>query len=144
MAGHGPAPKATHQRERDTKRRITDRAITVSRTGPVEIPTLEAATGRSDWSVQARTYWQTWTEAPQADAFEATDWQRLAMLVPLVEDYWTLGADKGLLAEIRLNEERLGATIADRMRLRMKIEAAGLASVSSLPAPGESDEDLLA
>lgn len=47
-----------------------------------------------------------------------TDWERLQMLAPLVEAYWE-SADKNLLAEIRLNEERLGATVRDRQSLRM-------------------------
>ena len=148
MAGHGPAPKEAHQRERDTRRRITERQILLVDDGEERGPSLEAATGRSDWSLQARTYWQTWRTAPQAQAFETTDWQRLAMLVPLVEAYWIAGgvsADKGALAEIRLNEERLGATVADRQRLRMKIEEAQTAEVRHLSAvPGDSDADLLA
>lgn len=141
MAGRGPAPKDTHSRERDTKRRITDQQSVVSYDGEVRGPTLEAATARSDWSEQTRAYWATWRTSPQAQAFENTDWQRLAMLVPLVESYWVDGADKGTLAEIRLNEERLGATIRDRQSLRMRIEAAAEAQVLSLVP--ESDDDLL-
>jgi hypothetical protein len=43
------------------------------------------------------------------------------MLAPLVEQYHE-EPKTALLAEIRLNEERLGATVADRQRLRMRLE----------------------
>lgn len=132
MAGHGPAPKQHHQRERDTKRRITDRQITLSRDGAVRGPSIEDATGTTSWGPEARAYWQTWRTSPMAAVLEATDWQRLAMLVPLVESYWTVGADSKILSEVRLNEERLGATVADRQRLRMKIEEAQDATVTQL------------
>lgn len=142
MAGRGPAPQQTHSRERDTKRRIDANALNLVRDGETRGPTLRQATGRNDWSAQVGAYWQTWRTSPQAQAFEDTDWQRLAMLVPLLELYVAI-PDKGILAEIRLNEERLGATVADRQRLRMKIKEAELAEVRKFPA-GQSDEDLLA
>lgn len=142
MPGRGPAPKEQHQRERDTKRRITDRQISLLRDGELRGPELEDATGRDGWSPQARAYWQTWRTAPQAAIFEATDWQRLALLVPLVESYWTIAPDKGIASEIRLNEERLGATVQDRQRLRMRIEEAESAALYALP--GASDAEILA
>ncbi|MET8382485.1 hypothetical protein ABZV14_05720 [Streptosporangium canum] len=43
------------------------------------------------------------------------------MLAPLVEQYWQ-DPKASVLAEIRLNEERLGATIRDRQSLRMSFE----------------------
>lgn len=144
MAGRGPLPKEQHQRERDTKRRITDRQILLTVDGVVRGPELETATGRRDWSVQARTYWSTWQTSPQAQAFEETDWLRLAMCVALVDAYWTGPLpDKSILTELRMNEERLGATVADRQRLRMKIEEAEEAQILSI-VPGGADEDLLA
>jgi hypothetical protein len=145
MAGRGPAPSATPSasaRPRDTKRRVSDKSISLTRDGAVRGPELVEATGRGDWCPQVETYWQTWRTSPQAQAFEVTDWQRLAMLVPLVEAYWTLGADKGTLGEIRLNEERLGATVRDRQALVMRIEEAEEAKLYALP--GGADEELLA
>lgn len=44
------------------------------------------------------------------------------MLAPLVEAYWQ-DPRPALLAEIRLNEERLGATVRDRQSLRMTLTA---------------------
>jgi len=139
----GPLPKEQHQRERDTKRRVTSKEATVFDDGEVRGPTIRQATGRNDWSARATTYWETWRTSPQAQLFTATDWQRLAMLVPLVEQYWNDPIpDRGVLAELRLNEERLGATVADRQRLRVKVEEADAAPVLSIA--GDSDEDLLA
>lgn len=50
------------------------------------------------------------------------------MLAPLVEAYWQ-DPKPALLAEIRLNEERLGATVRDRQSLRMTV------------SPGDGSED---
>lgn len=70
-----------------------------------------------DWSEETRRWWSTWTTAPQAAFFTATDWQRIQTLLPIVERYW-LAPSVPLMAEIRLNESLLGATVVDRMRLR--------------------------
>lgn len=59
------------------------------------------------------------------------------MLAPLVEQFWTTG-DKALLAEIRLNEERLGATVRDRQGLRMTFKSADDGSRSETTAEGPS------
>ncbi|MFE6379218.1 phage terminase small subunit [Streptomyces roseolus] len=66
-------------------------------------------------------WYETWRRAPQAGAFVPTDWQRLHMLAPLV-DLFFLEPSVKLLSEIRLNESLLGATHADRLRARIKIE----------------------
>jgi hypothetical protein len=59
------------------------------------------------------------------------------LLAPLVDQY--LAAPKqSLLAEIRLNESLLGATEADRLRLRWDVEtpSAGATGGQSVPDPG--------
>lgn len=66
-------------------------------------------------------WYHVWRTSPQAQAFEATDWLRLHMLAYAVEAY-TQSPRAALLSEIRLNEERLGATVVDRMRARMVID----------------------
>jgi hypothetical protein len=45
------------------------------------------------------------------------------MLAPLVQAYWE-EPKTSILAEIRLNEERLGATVRDRQSLRMNLKPA--------------------
>lgn len=78
-------------------------------------------------------WWGNWNEddAPQVAYFTATDWFRLKMLVPLYDAYW-LKPTPQALAEIRQNETRLGATIADRLRLGWTITP---------PKDGEGGED---
>jgi hypothetical protein len=115
MAGTGPLPKPQHQRERDTKRRQSD-SVTVKADGVVRGPELSGT-----YSAQTVAWYETWRTSPQALLFEATDWQRLQMLAPLVDSYLRVPSTAAL-AEIRLNEERLGATYADRQRTRIRIE----------------------
>lgn len=50
------------------------------------------------------------------------DWARLGLLAAIVESY-SRKPSAAALSEIRMNEERLGATFVDRMRARMHIEA---------------------
>lgn len=66
-------------------------------------------------------WWDTWRSAPMAEAFLATDWERLRMLAPLVASYFAR-PHYTKLAEIRQNESLLGATHVDRLRARIKVE----------------------
>jgi hypothetical protein len=115
MPGRGPVPKAQHQRERDTKRRQAD-SVTVSDDGVLRGPELVGA-----YSASTFDWYETWRTAPQAALFEATDWQRLQMMAPLVDTYFR-APSTAALAEIRLNEERLGATYVDRQRAKIRIQ----------------------
>jgi hypothetical protein len=74
-----------------------------------------------DWSPATADWYATWRTAPQAQLFEATDWLRLRMLALAVEAY-TRRPSAALLSEIRMNEERLGATVVDRMRARITVD----------------------
>lgn len=112
--------------------------------GIVRGPDLTEATGRT-WDAPVLRWFQVWRESAQAQLFTSTDWQRLVMLAPLVEKLET-SATAALMSEIRMNEERLGATVVDRMRARIAItdenttaEAATILSI----VPGESDDELL-
>lgn len=109
-------------------------------------PTLAELTGRS-WRGEVEAWFEDWRHMPQARDFERTDWRRLALIAPLVEKMID-NPGAAAMSEIRMNEERLGATVTDRMRARMVIsrdsddeEGGGLASVTSID--GESDEDIL-
>lgn len=88
--------------------------------GAVRGPELEDLTRTSDWSDYTLHWYSTWRTAPQAQLFEDTDWQRLGMLAFIVERFQARPA-AAALQEIRMNEERLGATVTDRMRGRMSI-----------------------
>lgn len=111
MAGRGPAPK---------ENAIRRNAVDLSHLeGDEDIPErLKKLFKRDSYSVATQRWWDTWVESDQAKSFKSTDWQRLQTLAPLVEAYFRRPGHNAL-AEIRQNESLLGATVADRMRLRM-------------------------
>lgn len=95
--------------------------IHLSRDDVIRGPELVELTGRDDWPEGVVRWFEVWRRSAQAQAFEETDWLRLAMLAPIVEAYQRRPS-AAALSEIRMNEERLGATVTDRMRARMTIE----------------------
>jgi len=112
----GPPPSENKRRRNaDT---FEDQAVTVAADAEVRGPELPHSTL---YGPQTIAWYETWRRAPQAAAFVGTDWQRLAMLAPLVDTYFLEPSTK-LLAEIRLNESLLGATHVDRLRARIKVE----------------------
>lgn len=118
MAGRGPAPQQQHQRERDTRRRQAD-SVSVSQDGEIRGPELVGP-----FSEPTHDWYMDWRTAPQATLFTNTDWRRLLLLAPIVEAYFKKPS-AAALSEIRLNEERLGATYVDRLRAKIRVEAAG-------------------
>lgn len=114
----GPAPAENPQR-RNHKGDRKDVAHDARAIDAPELPDAETYTSRT------RTWYATWAASPQSSEFTSTEWMRLHMLAPLVEAFHTTedaGLRLRLMAEIRLNEAKLGATLEDRVRLRMKIE----------------------
>ncbi len=110
MAGRGPTPKS------DPVRRNRRPAFVELAGPPVDPPNIPVG----EWLPQTVEWWETWCEAPQASQFGGTAWQRLKMLVPLVDLYF-IGGAKDLLTEIRLSEKSLGASPEDMQRLRWHI-----------------------
>lgn len=105
-------------------------------------PSLEDATGRT-WDDDVLRWYDVWRKSPQAQLFTSTDWQRLALLAPLVESHFA-APKAATMSEIRLNEERLGATVTDRMRARITVtpaEDADVVSLSAVPDPAEDNDD---
>lgn len=113
------APKSDGARRRRNK--PTHDSIRLVRDGVVRGPSIDDATGRSDWDAQVVAWWETWRRSPQAQVFEETDWTRLSFLAPMLDGY-IRRPSAAALGELRMNEERLGATVVDRMRARMTIE----------------------
>lgn len=111
----GPPP-AENRRRRNADTYADVKAVVVD-DGEIVGPGLEGP----DWSPAARAYWDTWRRSPMAKCFLQTDWMRLRMVLPLVEDYLKKPTAMKL-AEIRANESLLGATHADRLRARIKVE----------------------
>lgn len=140
MAGRGPAPKPADQR----RHRIKDPIPTTNLVDDKALlgPSLEKLTGRKTWPNQVQAWYRIWRQSPQAKSFIDTDWQRLGMVAYLFEQY-LLEPKSTILSEIRLNEERLGATVVDRQRARMQVEPQEKAQVLSI-VPGSSARDRIA
>jgi hypothetical protein len=113
------APKPDDQRRRRNK--PTHGEIVLPRDGELRGPELSELTGRDGWGDGVLAWFDRWRRMPQAALFEETDWGRLAMLAPLVEAHYRRPS-AAALGEIRMSEERLGATIVDRQRARIRIE----------------------
>lgn len=112
MAGVGPVPKENARRRNEVDLSHLE--------GDEDVPDkLKKLRNRSNYSTFTQLWWDTWVASEQAESFKTTDWLRLQMLAPLVEGYIKKPGHYSL-AEIRQNETLLGATVADRMRLRMK------------------------
>lgn len=77
-------------------------------------------------------WWDTWCRSPLTEAWLETDWSRLAMIAPMVAQYYT-HPHHLKLAEIRQNESLLGATHVDRLKARIKVERE---EPSTAPPPG--------
>lgn len=116
MAGNGPPP--AERRRRNNKDTYADVQATIS----AEVDKLRGPNPGSTWLPETQRWYQTWRMAPQSELFLATDWQRLLMMLPLVDDYFERPHHLKL-SEIRLNESLLGATHVDRLKGRIKVEA---------------------
>jgi hypothetical protein len=125
MPGNGPPPKENRRRRNadtyaDVRTRIKAEAIT-------DTPSLaEVTCGLMDefppHAVElTERWWNTWGRSPLTAAWLETDWSRLAMIAPMVAQYYT-HPHHLKLAEIRQNESLLGATHVDRLKARIKVE----------------------
>lgn len=116
MGGMGPPPaERKRHRNKDT---FAEGVVTVPADAEADAPELP---GRESYSTETLRWYNTWCRSPQAALFTPTDWQRLHMLAPLVQEYFAKPSTK-LMAEIRLSESLLGATHLDRLRGRIKVE----------------------
>lgn len=104
----GPVPAENPQRRNNKNKQLA---------GTTNAPPLVGS-----YLLQTFAWYETWVESDNASQFSALDWQRLQMLAPLVDLYFT-SPTKDLMAEIRQNESKLGATAEDRQRLRWKSKA---------------------
>ena len=87
----------------------------------VEAPRLP---GSTRMLAATRDWYATWCRSPQAAQFIGTDWLRLHMLARLVDRFYRSELaleQKQLMSEIRLNEQKLGGTPEDRLRLRWRL-----------------------
>lgn len=86
-------------------------------TGPID-RRLTKLPNRQKFSAEAQLYWDTWANSEQAKWFTPTDWLALRVNVRLYQKF--LDTDSHFVAaELRQREALLGATIGDRMRLKV-------------------------
>lgn len=133
MAGRGFAPKATHARARDTKRRTAD-VQRVEDDGELRGPLLPEGVlpDDEDWHPRTRQWWDTWRRSAQAQVFIDTDWDFLLDTALLHHVMWTKGRWE-FASEVRLRAAKYGATPEDRMRLKLQID-----TPADKPAPAET------
>jgi hypothetical protein len=111
----GPAPKDPSKRQRRNPDQIphTEIAADAKLLKPPKVPD-------GDWTPALRRYWDRWARSAMATQFADTDWQRLEMILPLVQRYLET-PDVNTWRMIVQTESLLGATVADRLRMRVKL-----------------------
>lgn len=137
------SPKPDGQRRR--RNAPTHGETVLPRDGKVRGPELAELTAGRAFGPETVAWFDTWRRSPQAAVFETTDWLRLATLAPIVDAYWRRPS-AAALSEIRMNEERLGATVVDRLRARLRVEEpedGEVAPVLQLVDPRQSIRDRL-
>lgn len=151
MAGMGPAPKERpHRRNQPGFEELpaegyrgkypslpatwTETVTRMVKTGDGEQEPVSEEV-RFTYLQATRDWYDDHATSPQATKFVATDWRRLSMIAPLVDQFHRSPSEK-LAKELRLQETTLGATVMDRRRMRMNVAspqaARGKAPVVSL------------
>ena len=137
MAGNGPTPNERRSRARDTATR--DIIKSDGKVGGFPLPDdvlplipekdrdpdyWEGEDQREEWHPATVRWWQHWRESPQAvKMLTAPDWDYLLDTALLHHQMWVSGGKNSeRAAEIRLRVATFGATVADRLRLRLEIE----------------------
>jgi len=117
MAGRGPAPKDPARRVRHGGKGQPD--WTVLQFESSEPPDLPDG---HDWALQTRRWWEMWKLSPQSALFGQSDWYFLLDTALIHSEVW--GGNTALAAELRLRVSKLGATVEDRLRLRVQFAEA--------------------
>lgn len=137
MAGMGPAPKGKRSRDRDNPTReivksdgkiggfpLPDDVLPLISEKDRDPDMWEGELEREQWHPATVRWWQNWRESPQAaKMLTAPDWDYLLDTALLHHQMWVSGGKNSeRAAEIRLRVATFGATVADRLRLRLEIE----------------------
>ncbi len=117
MAGRGPVQKPTSSRDVDFARK-TAGTVTITADAAVQAPEL---TADLYWHPQTREWWATWQRSPLSRTWLETDWQFLLDTALMHSAMWAKG-QWTLAQEVRLRVAKLGATVEDRMRLKISVE----------------------
>jgi len=129
MPGRGPAPKPADKRARRNVDPNPSTVLRFERAEPHDLP------DGYDWPMPTRRWFEYWRFSPQAEHFQHTDWEFLVTTARIHAEVWSGNA--GLAAELRLREAKIGATVEDRLRLRMSMADAD-GKDAKRPAAGAS------
>lgn len=119
----GPAPKPDDERiNRNPKRDLIELAWDGVRRGPNLPRDVE-------WPHETQKWWRAWRSSPQAMIMTETDWETLietALIHKMIYERTRAEIMKpaeltNLLSELRRRVAAFGATIEDRMKLRIAI-----------------------
>jgi len=114
MAGNGPRPKDASKRARTNKDTITPSLVTFVKGNQPRLPRLPSG----KWNPRTLVWWDKWKTSPQATLFMATDWEFLLETALIHHNFWN--GDMTMAGELRLRVAKFGATIEDRVKLRIQ------------------------
>jgi len=126
MAGRGAPPKATLTRPNDQARREAQ-VTKVAADGAVRGPDLP----EGDWHPRTVAWWQTWRTSPMSQTFTDTDWDTLLDTALLHTQMWN--GNMSVAAELRLRTAKWGATVEDRMRLKLQVDTEAAQAKEAAP-----------
>jgi hypothetical protein len=132
MAGRGPAPKPAHLRQR-TNKKAGIATLEAPAPDSVEVPEIPNPDARV-WHPLTVQAWQRAWESPMSSQWLATDADALGRLALLWDQFYAKPGP-GVMAEIRLQEQRFGFSPLDRSRLQWEIKRA--ADTKPKPEPGK-------
>lgn len=115
MPGRRAPAKETLSRPNDQARReaeMTKLAADSVVRGP-ELPEW-------DWHPRTLAWWQTWRTSAQARTFLPTDWDALSEAALLHTRMWN--GEVSVAPELRLRVAKFGATLEDRLKLKLSID----------------------
>jgi hypothetical protein len=93
---------------------------------------LDGESAEMPWPEATKSWWLNWRKSPQAISFAASDWDFLLETAVLHAKFWS--GDHSVAAELRLRAAKFGATVEDRLRLKMEIEQDQGDAPASTPA----------
>ena len=122
----GPAPKGTRARSRDNNTRQLVKSD--GKIGGFDLPDANgflppiSGVPQIEWHPATIKWWNAWRESPQAvQMVTEPDWAFLLDTAMMHHMMWVTG-NFDRAAEVRIRAEKFGATVLDRMRLKMDIE----------------------
>ena len=115
MAGRRAPAKETLSRPNDQARREAAQSR-IAPDGVVRGPDLP----EGDWHQRTLAWWQTWRTSAQSRQFIPTDWDALSEAALLHTRMWN--GEVSVAPELRLRVAKFGATLEDRLKLKLSID----------------------